>query len=68
MNLPQFVLNHATPQILFVKSFNTEQLIAFNMYIATLIKMMKTGRYTSFEELNEAVVNELLNVDDLYPN
>jgi hypothetical protein len=66
MTLPQFILGNAAAQLHSVSGFNTEQFIILNQYLSVLVKLMKSGRYTSFEELNEAVIEEILKLNDPY--
>jgi hypothetical protein len=61
--LPQFILSTAYFQLTPVRSMNPEQLFMLSQYIETLIATLLEGKVTSFDELNETVVEKLLKLD-----
>jgi len=63
MSLPKEILENTAIQLIPVMLMNPEQAFVMGKYIETLIATMKEGRITSFEELNEVVVEKLLDLD-----
>ncbi len=64
MSLPKEILEITAIQLIPVMLMNHEQVLMMSQYIGTLIETMNEGKVTSFEELNDVVIDKLLALDD----
>jgi hypothetical protein len=63
MSIPKTVLEITSIQLIPVMLMNPEQAFMMGKFIEMLIMTMKEGKVTSFEELNEEVIEKLLDLD-----